>query len=129
MTLQEKIVKDLKEAMKSGDNEKRDLLRVVVGEFNRVGKQLSDDVAQKEVKKMYMNAKELGNDSEVAILEEYVPKELTKDQLTILIQDMIEETGVDSMKGMGRIMGMLAKDYPNRYDGKLASQIVRKKLS
>lgn len=129
MTLQEKIIKDLKEAMKSGNTEKRDLLRVVVGEFNRVGKELSDDVAQKEVKKMYMNAKELGSESEATILEEYIPQELTKDQLTMLIQDMIEETGVDSMKGMGRIMGMLAKEYPNRYDGKLASQIVKEILS
>ena len=73
MTVQEKINIELTLAMLNKEVAKRDLLRVVIGEFNRVDKTVSDEKALSIIKKMVENAKEQGNTGEVTILEQYLP--------------------------------------------------------
>lgn len=126
--LQEKIRKDLKEAMKSGNVKEKNILRVVIGEFNRIDKELSDDLATKEVKKMYMNAKEQGNVAEAEILNRYIPNELSEDELKVVIQKIINFNGITAMKEMGIVMNQLQKNHPNQYNGKIASDIVKELL-
>lgn len=128
-SLQAKIKNDLKEAMIASDNTRKNLLRVVIGEFNRLGKDINDDLAVKEIKKMYNNAKELGNDSEAKILEAYIPQELSENQLRDIITDVINSKNVTDTKGIGIIMGELRSEYPNQYDGKLAAKIVKQVLN
>lgn len=129
MTIQEKVKSELKSAMINKQKAITSLLRVLIGEFNRVGKEVNDAEATAIIKKMAQNARDQGIATEVEILEKFLPQQLTEDQLTMLIQDMIEETGVDSMRGMGQIMGMLKNEYAGRYDGKLASQIIKNLFS
>lgn len=131
MTVQERIKADLKEAIKSGNTEKKNLLRVIIGEFNRIGKELTDEIATKEIKKMYVNAtdKDYGNVDEAQILSEYLPKELSENDLSFIIKEIIQQDGLSSMKDMGVVMSKLKETYPNQYDGKLASTIVRKELA
>lgn len=125
--LQEKIEADLKTAIKN-QSEEKSLLRVIIGEFNRFGKTLSDDEATKIIKKMKENAIEMHNQSEIDILDRYLPRMLSSEDLSIVIENLITENGIVDIKGMGIIMGKLKQKYPNQYDGKLASDIIRKHL-
>jgi len=128
MTIQEKIKADVKTAMLAKETQTRDILRVVIGEFNRIGKEVSDTEATATIKKMVANAQEMKNESEVEILSAYLPKQLTEDQLDMLISQIIEDEKIDSMRGMGKIMSELQRGFAGQYDGKLASKIVKEKL-
>jgi uncharacterized protein YqeY len=129
MTVQEKIKNDLKVAMQTSNKEVRDLLRVVLGEFDRIGKELSDEQATAVIKKMVANANEMNNEGEANYLAQYLPKELSEHDLANIIQKIITYNGYDSMKDMGSIMGKLKQEHPNQYDGKLASILVKKALA
>ena len=128
MTVQEKINIDLKLAMLNKEVDKKDLLRVVIGEFNRVDKIVSDDKAIAIIKKMVENAKDQGNTNEIPILEVYLPSQLDADELGIKINEIIDDLEATSMKDMGRVMGELKAKYSGTYDGKLASTLVRELL-
>lgn len=129
MTIQEQIKNDLIIAMREKNENVKSILRVVIGEFNRVGKEVSDENAISILKKMNQNAIDQGNSIESTILELYLPKQLTEAELTDVIQHIIIRDGYATMKDMGNIMGSLKEDYVGTYDGKLASIIVRKLLS
>lgn len=66
---------------------------------------------------------------EKAILDSYLPKLLTIDEITDIISKLIIEVNATSMKDMGKIMKELASRYPNRYDGKTVSSIIKEKLN
>lgn len=124
MKLQEKLQNDLKVAMTDRNEEKKSLLRVIIGEMNRMGKELTDELVIKILKKMLENAKELNNEVEIRILSEYVPKDLTPDELLNTITKIIVENKIETIKEMGKIMQELKKlGVP--YDGKLASDIIK----
>lgn len=132
MTIQEKINTDLKQAMLSKDEAKKSLLRVLIGEFNRVDKIVDDSKAIAIIKKMVENASIVGTPAaliEKALLESYLPKQLTSDQLLILISQLIEDKGYTSSKDMGKIMGDLKNEYAGQYDGKLASELIKQRFS
>ena len=130
MSLQEKIKADLVFAMRMKNEEVKSLLRVVVGEFPRVSKQkeLNDEQVLGVIRKMSDNAKELGNQTEVDILSNYLPTMLESKQLETLITGIISKNGFSGMQDMGKVMGELKTNYGGTYDGKLASQIVMDNL-
>ena len=130
MSLQEQIREDMISAMKSKDTETVSLLRVVAGEFGRVGKDLSDDQAIKVIRKMSENAKDLDNESEVLILEKYLPQMLGEMQIKTIVGGIISKNSYSGMQDMGKVMGTL-KTHPMtaQIDGKLASQITRELLT
>jgi len=124
MTLQEQIQADLKTAMMNKDENKKNLIRVILGEFSRIGKELTDEQVTKILKKMLENSKELNNQVEIDILETYLPKELSKEELTTLIQKVITDNNIISIKEMGKVMAGL-KTSGSLYDGKVASEIIK----
>jgi len=125
MTVQEKVQNDLKDAMKSGKKEEVSLLRVLIGEFNRTGKELSDEQALKVINKMAKNARNLNNMGEFAILDHYIPNTLSEEDTKILILDIITENNYSGMKDMGKVMKQLRR--PD-IDTKLASDLVKRVL-
>lgn len=132
MSLQDKIKGDLKQSMINKDIEKRDLLRVVMGEFTRVdsvSKDLTDDQVISVIRKMIKNAEMMGNESEISILSTYLPQLLGEKQLETLIAGIISINKYTDIKDMGKVMGELKQKYGSTYDGKMASVIVRKMLS
>ena len=126
MTLHEQINADMIAAMKSKDRETTDLLRVVKGEFGRVGKDLTDEQAIPVIRKMVENAKTLENHEEVMILEKYLPAMLGEQQIKTLAAGIIHKNGYQGMQDMGKVMKELKMPT---VDGKLASTIVRQLLS
>ena len=129
MTVQETISNDVKNAMREKNVEVRDLLRVVIGEFNRIDKVVSDEKALSIIKKMVENAKEQGNTGEVTILEVYLPTQMGIDDLTPVINNIISDLNCTSIKDMGRVMSGLKHLHSGQYDGKLASTLVRELLA
>jgi uncharacterized protein len=137
----------VKEAMKAGDKQKVAALRMVVCELQNEAKRTRADldeaaelsVLRRELKKRQesLEAFRAGGREELAAFEEYaaglieglLPKQMDEAQLASLIDAVIAETGATSARDMGKVMsGVMAKGGAT-FDGKLASRLVKERLS
>lgn len=66
---------------------------------------------------------------ELAILKDYLPEEMSEDQLKPIIDEMIAETGAKDMKDMGNVMKAVAQKVAGRADNKMVSRLVKQTLS
>ena len=62
-------------------------------------------------------------------LEEYLPQMMDNEQLKKVIDEVIRDLGISTMKDMGKVMGHLKQTFPNQYDAKYASTYIKSKLS
>lgn len=129
MTIQEQVSSDLTSAIKERNEGKKAILRVLIGEFNREGKVLPDEKATAIIKKMVANAEDMKNTTEAEILSEYLPKQLTNDQINMLVSQIIEDESITSMREMGKIMGIFKAEYAGKYDGSVVSKVIKERLS
>ncbi len=136
MSLKNEIINDIKIAMKAKDVIKRDILRVLKGDIERMeqgpkGKvEVSDSEIIKLTKKMIQAIMETSNNlDEIKILEKYLPLQLTEDQVREKISKIIIELNATNMKDIGRVMGTFKSKYDGMADGKLISTIVKEKLN
>ena len=147
MTLRDRLTEDLKQAMKSRDQLRMDVIRMIKAavlnkevelkkdlddaEMSRVMtsmiKQRKESVAQFEKgNRAELAAKER---QEIAIIEAYLPQALTPDQLTGVVEAVIRDTGATSPKDMGAVMkAVMAQLAGQAVDGKQVSELVRSKL-
>jgi uncharacterized protein len=149
MNLFDQISEDIKAAMLARDKEKLEALRnikkvLIEAKTAKSGtEELPDDVSIKAIAKL---AKQ-GNDSaeiykqqnrmdlyepevaQVKIYESYLPKQMSDEELTVAISEIIKKTGASSMKDMGKVMGMASKELSGKADGKLISEKVKSLLS
>jgi uncharacterized protein YqeY len=148
MSLTDKINNEIKEAMKAKNQERLKALRAVKSALllaqseKGAGGQVAEDVEvkilQKQVKQRKESAqvyKEQGRDDlaepelkEAAIIEEFLPKMMSEDELRPVIKEIIEQTGASGMQDMGKVMGTATKQLAGKADNKLVSQIVREML-
>ncbi len=147
MTLITQIEADVKAAMLARDSQRRDALRLILSSLRSAEKDLqrplSDDeelqVLQRE-RKRRVEASEAfraagreeqaeKEDGELEILEEYMPAQLTEEDLERIVDDAIAENGATSMRDMGRVMADVMPQIAGRADGSAVSQIVREKLA
>jgi uncharacterized protein YqeY len=129
MSLQVKLRQDMVAAMKSGDTDTRDLIRVAAGEFGREmnnGIELSDDRVLEILKKMKQDATDLGNLGEVEILDRYLPQMFSETQIKLVINKIIQDNGYSGMQDMGKVMSEIKSPS---IDGKIASKITRELLT
>jgi uncharacterized protein YqeY len=136
MELQKQISEDLVAAMKAKDTTTLNVLRVLKGEIQRgeqssSGKiELSDADIVKLVKKSIDGINETGGDqSEVAVLEKYMPKQMTEFEINLSVTSLILANGYNSPKDMGKIMAYFNQNYAGQYDGKLLSEVVKNLLT
>jgi uncharacterized protein YqeY len=133
--------------MRSGDSLRRDVLRMATNAaYNiekRQGKPLSDDellgVVTREVKtrRESVEAFRKGGredlaskeESEIAILQEYLPQALTEEEIRSLIDEAVAATGATSARDMGKVMGWLSPRTRGRADGKHVSELVAQSLA
>jgi len=129
MKIQEQIKEEMKSSMKARNTEKTSLMRVVLGEFSREGKELTDIQALKVIKKMRDNAIELKNEFEEDELNKYLPKMIEPKELRKMIEYIIELKELKGMQSMGIIMSELSKSKESYLiDKKSASEIVKELL-
>ena len=149
MSLKEKIIVDMTQAMKAKDANRLSTLRMakaaVMNEENKrgVGTVLTDEEITKILNSLVKQRKdsieqftnngraELAEKekAELAVLEEYLPQSATKEEIETAVAEAVAETGATSMKEMGAVMkSALASLAGKTADGKLVSETVKAKL-
>lgn len=147
MSLKETIMADMKSAMKSGDQKKLACIRFLQSavknkEIEVRPNDLTDDdvmaVVKKQVKQRQDSIEQYEKAGrtdlaeqekfELSILMNYLPAQLSEDQVRQIVDEVIEETGADSMKQMGAVMSGVMAKTKGAADNKLVSQLVKEKL-
>jgi uncharacterized protein len=146
MSLSERLQEDLKKAMKDKDKVRLSVIRMVRSAVkNReieLGTTLSDDevnvVIQKELKQRRDSLQAFESagrtdlidevKTEISVLTEYMPAQLTEDELRTIVQKIISEVGAKSKSDVGKVMGKLMPEIRGKADGKLAQQVVQSLL-
>ena len=147
MSLKDQLTNDLKEAMKSGEQVKKETVRALRGAIRNVEidsrRDLTDeeilDIINKQAKQrrdsieQYQKANRSDlveqEQQELAIIEAYLPQQLTDAEIKTRVETAIAELGVSDMRGMGPVMKRLTVELKGRADGKRISQLVRELLS
>jgi hypothetical protein len=145
MSLLEQVKGDTAAAMKAGDRERVSALRMIVAALERVHKGASpteeDEVAvlQVERKRRLESAtayRDAGRDElaageqrEAELIDEYLPEQLSDDELAAIVGDVVAETGAASPKEMGRVMSAVMPRVQGRADGKRVSALVKERLT
>jgi hypothetical protein len=147
MTLKERLREDLTNAMRERDEDRKAALRMVLASVQLAEVEspdpLSDEdivvLIRKEVKRREEAVemmRDAGRDEMVAeevtqleILREYLPAEMSEDEIRELAQSVIEDVGAGSMRDMGRVMGAIMPQVKGRADGRTVNQVVRELLS
>ncbi len=147
MSLKEKLMEDLKDAMKNKNEIKKNTVTMIKAAILQVEKDkqvtLEDDaiveIIAKEAKKRKdaivefekANRQDLidQTNEELAIIKEYLPEELSTEELTKIIEEVIAEVGAETMKDMGKVMQGVKAKTAGRADGKVINEIVKAKLS
>ena len=148
MSLFDQISKDIIAAMKAKDKVRLDTLRNIKKLFLEAktapgaNDELSDADALKIMQKMVKQGKDSAEiyasqnradlaDAElaqVAVIEEYLPKQLSEDELRERLKAIIAETGAQGTKDMGKVMGTASKQLAGRAEGRTISAIVKELL-
>ena len=68
-------------------------------------------------------------EEEIEVISGFMPKQLDRSEITVIIADLIKTSGVTSVKEMGKVMGLANKELAGKADGKLISQIVKEQLA
>ena len=147
MSLKDEINKEMKAAMKSRDKDRLKTIRLILSEIKRVEvderiavddqrilsilakmiKQRRDSIAQYDS----AGRTELSKieTDEITVINEFLPEALTDDEINNLIEKAISETGADSMKDMGKVMGIIRPQIQGRADAGDVSKRVKEALN
>ncbi|MCP1728461.1 uncharacterized protein YqeY [Natronospira proteinivora] len=147
MSLRERIQDDIKTAMRNKDRERLTLLRMLSAAIKQkeVDERVDLDetgvtaVVEKMVKQRRDSVKQYregGRDdladqeaAEITVLEDYLPEQLGEAELGKLVDQAISESGAESMKDMGKVMGLLKPKIQGRADMGAVSQQVKARLA
>ena len=149
MALFEQVSNDIKEAMKARDKVRLETLRNIKKVFIEAktapgaNDTLEDAAALKILAKLAKQGKEsaatyvqqnrqdLADDelAQVALIEEYLPKQLSEAEIETVVKTIIADTGAQGMKDMGKVMGIASKQLAGKADGRVISGIVKTLLA
>jgi len=149
MSLQEKVMTEMKAAMKAKDSTKLEALRAVKGAILLANTEsaskdgLSEDEENKLLQKLVKQRKdsaqiykEQGREDlaepeleQAAVIEQFLPEQMSEAEIEAEVEKIIADTGASGMQDMGKVMGMATGKLAGKADGKTISMIVKKKLS
>ena len=147
MSITERIQADTTAAAKAQDRERLGTLRLVLDALNKEAKEARGTLdEQREIAVLRRERKRRGEaaeayrkagrselaaseEAEAAVIEEYLPTEISDDELEALIADALSETGAASQKEMGKVMAAVMSKAGGRADGRRVSELVRSKLN
>lgn len=146
MNLKEQLRADMATAMRDGDNDKRNTLRMLLAAVKQteVDDQITLDDAgvQAVLTKQAKQRRESINDYEKAgrtemaaneqmeltFIESYLPQMMGKEEVRTVAAQVIAELGITDMKGMGQLMGKLMPQLKGQADGRIVNEVVRELL-
>ena len=147
MTLKERLADDLKSAMKEKNVIRKNtvqMVRAAVLQFEKDNKvTLEDDGVLEVIAKQLKQRKDSlpdyeksGRDdliadlkAEMDVLMEYLPKQLTREELEVIVKEIIAETGAESIKDMGKVMAAAKAKTVGRADGRMINEVAKALLS
>ncbi len=149
MGLQDKVMTEMKTAMKAKDTIALESLRAIKSAIllaktdKGAGAELTEDEEIKLVQKLVKQRKdsaaiytEQGREdlaepelAQAAIIEQFLPEQLTEEEIEKVVVMTIDSIGATGMQDMGKVMGIVSKELAGQADGKTISAIVKAKLS
>lgn len=146
MSLLETLRKDMFSAVKEGNTEKADILKMAMAAVKNVeiekGEELEDSevekVLSKEVKKVQdsiaqfttMARQDLVDreTKQLEVLQEYLPEQMSEEEIKKVVEAKIGETGAEGMKDFGKVIGAVMKEISGNADGSVVKDIVQSLL-
>lgn len=145
----DQISHDIKEAMKARDKVRLEALRNIKKVFieAKTAPGANDTLEDAQALKILQKLAKQGHDSadlytsqnrpdlaeeemaQVNVIESYLPKQMSEEEIEAVVKDIIAQTGAQSMKEMGKVMGIASKQLAGKADGKKISEIVKKLLA
>ena len=143
----EKFMEDIKTAMKSGDKETLSVLRMAKGSLDKeridkkreVNDELLTEVIAREIKTRNESIKEFEKgartdlveqtQNEIDVLKKYLPEQLSEEEVDSIIDEVFNEVKPESMRDMGKVMGIVTPKVKGRYDMSEVSAKIKAKLS
>jgi len=148
MTLEQKVMEALKQAMKEKDRDKMDALRAIKSaillEKTKGGsKELTEADELKLLQKLVKQRKESAEIyqqqnrpdlaetelNQIKVIEQFLPAQLSEEEIEAEVSKIIAQTGATSMRDMGKVMGLATQAMAGRAEGKTIAAIVKKLLS
>jgi hypothetical protein len=147
MTFTEKINADIKSAMLAKEKEKlaalRDIKSKLLLESTSGNGEVTEEAALKIIMKLHkqrmetytlymeQNREDLAKEEldQAKVIEAYLPKMLTEEEVRLEVQNTISELGVTSPQEIGKVMGVLTKNLAGKADGKIISALAKEELS
>lgn len=149
MSLEQQVMEQMKEAMKSKNEAMLRGLRAIKAEIIKAKTEpgangvLSADTELKMLQKMMKSRKDSlqiyqtqnrpdlaqKETEEIAIIEQFLPAQLSDEALTAALQQLITETGASGMQDLGKVMGIASKQLAGKADGKLIAEKVKQLLT
>lgn len=151
MGLKETILDELKSAMKNKDAERLQVLRSLKAKI--LEKEISErkggesDISDEQVLEVLMKAGKQRKESidsfekggredlvekekaELAIIEEFLPKMMSEDEVRAAVRDQIKKMGASDMSDMGKVMGVMMGKLKGKAEGSVVSRVVKEELS
>lgn len=148
MSLELKVMADMKEAMKAKDEARLRSLRAIKAEIIKAktepgaGGEISEEKEISLLQKMMKQRKDSleiyqqqsrtdlaqKEQEEMAVIEGFLPKQMSADELRAALQEIIAQTGAASPADMGKVMGAATKQFAGKADGKTISAMVKELL-
>ncbi|MBK9256523.1 MAG: GatB/YqeY domain-containing protein [Saprospiraceae bacterium] len=147
MTLEAKINNDLKEAMKAKDQAALRSIRsikaaILLFKTDGSGDELTEEREIKLLQKLVKQRQDsldiydkqgredlaVVEREEIAVIQRYLPEQLSEEKLKALIGEIIKETGATSVKDMGKVMGIASQKLAGKSDGKMIAAVVKELL-
>ena len=149
MSLENKIMTSMKESMKSKDQTSLRALRAIKSAIilQKTQKGSSEEISNDDELKILQKLVKQRKDSadiyqdqdrmdlaqpeldEIKIIEQFLPEAMSKEEIENEVKKVIDETGAEGMKDMGKVMGIVTKKLMGKADGKTISTIVRNNLN
>ncbi|MGB1449341.1 MAG: GatB/YqeY domain-containing protein [Flavobacteriaceae bacterium] len=143
------LTDEIKTAMRAKDSLKLEALRAIKSAVmleqtaSGAGTELSEEQEIKLVQKLVKQRKDSAQifkeqnrpdlaepeEAQAAVIAEFLPAQLSQEEITKIVTDIIAQTGAEGMKDMGKVMGMASKQMAGTADGKTISTIVKQLLS
>ena len=148
MSIQKQVMEQMKAAMKSKDKVALESLRALKSAFllentSGSGVELSEEEELKIVQKLVKQRKDSAaifdeqgrsdlsepEKAQAKVLEQFLPAQMSEEELKKVIEEIVSKTGASSMKEMGKVMGMASIQLAGKADGKAISMAVKELLS
>jgi len=147
MSLEKKLLEDMKSALKGGDKIRLETIRGVRAQIKNAQIDKGGELSEEELIQVLMSAAKKRKEAieqyaaggrqdlvdlesqELKIIESYLPEQMGADEIARIADEVIKEVNAASVKDMGKVMGAIMPKVKGKADGKIVQQVVREKLA